>query len=562
MSMKMRSTLRSIVLAAGIVAGVSAGASSDTARTEMTFVRLTPEQYQNTIRNIFGPGIEVEANTVEAGFRDEGLLAIGARKLTLSSAGFERYETIAQRIAAQVFEPRRVATFLPCAPAAKDRADDACAAQFVERVGPLLFRRPMADGETASYVAVARAAAGKLGGFHAGMAAALVQMLVAPEFLLRAESGAPDAARPDTARLDAYSAASRLSFFLWDSAPDRQLLAAAESGSLLTPKGLAREVDRLLGSPRIEYGIRAFFSDMLGFDQFATLSKDTNIFPKFTKLVEEDGREQTLRTVVDQMMDKSADYRDLFVTRETFLTPSLAAIYGVPLPRTQELGGAVPWVPYTFPEGDRHVGLLTHVSFLSLHSHAGRTSPTLRGKALRENILCQKVPPPPSNVDFTTLDDASNPNFRTVRQRLTAHRANPVCAGCHRITDPIGLALETFDSAGVARTTENGAPIDVTGELNGKPFDGVVELAGIIRNDPAATSCFITRAYSYGASRRPTSVERAWLTRTHADLRETGVTWREVMRRIALNPDFYTNPVAPPEATQAAAASAASERGE
>ena len=245
------------------------------------------------------------------------------------------------------------------------------AAPFIGRAGLFLFRRPATDSEVQSYVAMAGSAAETLDDFYAGLRAALVGMLVAPDFLFRVERTEPDPSQPDTHRLDAYSRASRLSFFLWNTTPDAELLAAAASGALDSTLGLHRQIDRLLSSPRIEDGLRAFFSDMLGFDGFATLSVDASLYPKFTKNVADDAREQTLLTIAHHLLDKNADYRDLFVTRDTFLTPALAALYGVPLPRSQELGGAVPWVPYRFPEGDPHVGLLTQVSFLSLHSHPG-----------------------------------------------------------------------------------------------------------------------------------------------------------------------------------------------
>ena len=201
----------------------------------------------------------------------------------------------------------------------------------------------------------------------------------------------------------------------------------------------------------------------------------------------------------------------------------------------------MPWVPYRFPEGDPHVGLLTHVSFLSLHSHPGTTSPTLRGKAVRENILCQRVPPPPGDVDFSLVQDASDPAVRTVRQRLTEHRENPTCAACHRMTDPIGLTLEVFDTSGVYRTTENGAPIDTSGTFRRQPYADVVELVPILRNDPAVTSCLVNRAFSYGTARMPSTRELSWLFDTGAELMDTEVTWRDLMRRIARNEDFYTN---------------------
>ena len=533
----MRRFWRLPALLAGLILGAAAAVG---AAGEMTFLRLTPAQYQRAIHEIFGPSVQVDDSATVLGVRDRGLLALGARRSTLSAAELERYEALAQQVAAQVTASARRATLIQCRPAANDAPHDACAARFVARAGRFLFRRPLTGDETDLYVAVAHTAAQTLGDYYGGLRAALAGMLVAPEFLFRVEHSEPDPADPGMLRLDAWSQASRLSFFLWDSAPDGLLLDVAESGELLSREGLDRQVERLLASPRVEHGLRAFFSDMLQFDRFATLSIDSSLFPRFTKNVEDDAREQTLRTVVDHLLNRNRDYRDLFVSRDTFLTPPLAAIYGVPLVRSQELGGAVPWVPYRFPEGDSHVGLLAQVSFLALHSHPGRSSPTLRGQAVREIFLCQRVPPPPPDVDFSLLQDTYNPDFRTTRDRLAEHRRNPACASCHNLTDPIGLTLEVFDAAGGYRTTENGAPIDTSGELNGRTYGGPAGLAQALRDEPRAASCFIERAFSYGAARTPTDDERAWLAGVQSELADSGVKWRALMRRIAQNPDFYT----------------------
>ena len=524
-------------LVAGVILCASAALS---AAGEMTFLRLTPAQYQRAIHEIFGPDIRVDDGATVLGVRDRGLLALGARRSTLSAAEIERFEALAQHVASQVTDPARRATLFQCRPGADDAPDDACAGRFVARAGRFLFRRPLTGDETDLYVAVARSAAKTLGDYYGGLRAALAGMLVAPEFLFRVELSELDPADSEKLRLDAWSRASRLSFFLWDSAPDGPLLDAAESGELLTQEGLDRHAERLLASPRAERGLRAFFSDMLQFDRFATLSIDSSLFPRFTKNVEDDAREQTLRTVAEHLLNRNRDYRDLFVSRDTFLTPPLAAIYGVPLARSQELGGAVPWVPYRFPEGDSHVGLLAQVSFLALHSHPGRSSPTLRGQAVREIFLCQRVPPPPPDVDFSLLQDTYNPDFRTTRDRLAEHRENPACASCHNLTDPIGLTLEVFDASGGYRTTENGAPIDTSGELNGRIYAGPPGLGQALRDEPRATSCFLERAFAYGAARMPTEDERAWLADVEAELADNGVKWRALMRRIARNPDFYT----------------------
>ncbi len=519
------------------------------AQAEMTLVRLTPEQYQYSIHDIFGTSIRVDQNKVEPGFRDEGLLALGNRKLTVGSAELERDETLAQAIAAQVVDAKHRPVLLGCKPQSENAPDDGCARSFITRVGLLLFRRPLTAEELQTFVSTQSEAAQRLHSFNSGLAAALARMLVAPDFLFRVENSVPDPAHPGSLQLDAYSRAARLSFFLWDTTPDSELLSAAQSGKLMSAAGLAQQVDRLLRSPRTELGMRAFFVDMLAFsglDQdpgFDTLSIDTNFYPRFIANVPADAQEQTLRTIVDQLLYKNRDYRDLFVSKDTFLTPALAAIYNVPLPRVQEMGGAIPWVPYHFSDSDPYIGILTQVSFLSLHSHPGRSSPTRRGKALREIFLCQKVPPPPGNVDFSVVQNTSDPRYKTVRQRLTVHRNEPMCAGCHKITDPIGLSFEDFDTAGEYRTTENGAAIDASGDLSGKSFNGVQQLAHIIRDDPATTSCLINRVYAYGTDRKPTPDEQHWLAGLTSDLSQQGVKWRELMRRMTLNPQFYGLPV-------------------
>jgi hypothetical protein len=526
-----------------------AGVPWSSAKAEMNFIRLTPEQYQRSIHDIFGASIRVDDNKAEPGFRTEGLLALGNRKLTVGSSELAGYEAGARDLADQVVDSRHRAMLVGCTPKSEDAPDDACARQFITRLGLLLFRRPLSPTEVQTYVGTQNAEVRRLRNFSSGLAAAITQMLIAPDFLFRVESSEPDPGQPGSLQLDAYSRASRLSFFLWNSTPDIELLAAAGSGRLMSTAGLKQQTERLLASPRTEDGMRAFFVDMLGFgglDQdpgFDTLSIDTSLYPNFTPNVLADAQEQTLRTIVDHLLHKNKDYRDLFVTRDTFLTPALAALYRVPIPRSsQELGGAVPWIPYHYADSDSYIGLFSQVSFLSLHSHPGRTSPTRRGKALREIFFCQNVPPPPGNVDFSLVQNTNDPRYKTVRQRLTAHRTEPTCAGCHKIMDPIGLSFENFDTAGEYRATENGAPIDASGELNGKGFEGTRQLTQIVRNDPAVTACLLKRAYSYGTERKPNTQEQAWLANVQSELSKDGVRWRDLMLRITLNPDFYTIP--------------------
>ena len=517
------------------------GAEPASSGGEATARRITANEYRRIIADVFGPGINVSGR-FEPDIRTGpvgGLFAVGSGRISVSATGFERYASTARAIAARVVNEQNRALLIPCKPASLSAPDDACASQFLSSAGRLLFRRPLTQEEVQAQVAAAGTATETLKNFYSGLEMSLAGMLQSLPFLFREEAVEPDPAHPGQYRLDAYSKATRLSFLLWDTAPDPELLAAAESGELSTDKGLARQVDRLLASPRVEDGVRAFFTDMLGLDDFSTLSKDAAIYPKYTAEVPKDALEQTLRTIVDHVVTRHGDYRDLFTTRRTFLTPLLGSVYGVQMPSTAALGGLDQWQPYEYPEGDPRAGILTQVSFVSLHSHPGRTSATLRGKALREILLCQKVPDPPANVNFTVVQDTENPVYKTARERMNAHRTEAVCAGCHKITDPIGLALENFDSAGGYRATENGASIDTSGEFDGKKFANAAGLGKVIRDYPATPSCLVDKMYSYAVGRTLTKGEDAWMEYLKKTFADNGYRIPELLRRIATSDAFY-----------------------
>ena len=360
-------------------------------------------------------------------------------------------------------------------------------------------------------------------------------MLESPQFLFRREIAEADPHHPGAYRLDAYSKASNLSFFLWNAGPDAKLMAAAHDGRLDTDAGLAREVDRMLQSPRLASGVRAFFSDMLQFDLFDTLAKDAQIYPKWTAQAARDAQEQTLMSVVELLLTRHGDYRDLFTTRSTFLTPLLGSIYGVPVARNP----GPEEQPFQFPPGDPRAGLHAQASFVALHSHEGLSSPTLRGKALRELLLCEPVPAPPGNVNFATAQDTHNPNFKTMRERLTAHRTDPTCAGCHKLMDPMGLALENFDSDAGFRSTENGQPLDTSGELDGAAFTDAAGLGRALHDNPATAPCFVRRLYAYATGRAPVRRDMAWIRYLERSFAEDGYRAPELMRRIATSENFY-----------------------
>lgn len=496
--------------------------------------RLDESQYKHTIAQIFGADIKVPGR-FEPPVRESGLLAIGNSKVIVTPAGFEQYALRAREISAQVLDDAHRKTFLTCEPQAAASFDEACARQFFETYGRLLFRRPLSDQEMATVVKLARDTTTKSGSFDTGIQAGLTSLLVSPSFIFRVERTEADPGHPGLRRLDVYSLATRISFLLWDAPPDEELLNAAGSGALSTKAGLGQQVDRMMASPKFEQGVRAFFSDMLGYDQFDGLSKDSALFPIFSPKLRDDAEEQSLRTIVDLLITQNGDYRDLFTTKKTFLSRSLGALYGVKVDY-QAFSG---WMPYTFPDGDPHGGLLTLPGFLMLDaSHEGRSSPTIRGKTVREHFLCQKVPNPPANVNFSIVQNVNDPVHKTARERLMAHQDNPSCAGCHRITDPIGLSLENYTPVGSYRTTENGVPIDVSGSFEGKNYQNAIEFTKLLRESPSTQSCIVQRAFEYGTGRDIATGEQTWLEYLNSNFAAAGYRFPALIRRIATSDAF------------------------
>ncbi|MEC8408367.1 MAG: DUF1588 domain-containing protein [Pseudomonadota bacterium] len=524
-----------IALALSALAGCSDPQSAESAEQQsagspLRTRLLTADQYANSIAQLFGEDIaESILPPIPPMARTDGLLASGSAFVGVTSDQVSQIQQTAASIAAQVVDQDHRDFLIPCSPEETEAADTSCAALFLEETGRLLFRRPLSESRLSDLVHVADYAAEQTGDFYDGLALALEAMLISPDFIFIVDRAEADPDAPSQQRLDAYSLASRLSFLLWNAPPDDVLLQEAEAGILYTQQGLAGAVDRMLVSARLESGVRAFFDDLMAFDEFNSLAKDPLVYPMVTGTTLEHAREQTLRTIVDHLVARQADYRDLFTTRQTFMSLQLAAVYDTPAGQG--------WVPFEFEEEGPRLGLLTHVSFLAANSHSVRSSPTLRGKALRETFLCQRVPDPPPDVDFSSLEEAED--AATAKERLAVHNTNPSCAGCHLITDPMGLSLENFDGAGRFRETENGAPLDIAGELDGIFYEDIVGLAYATRNHPKLSACLINRLYAYGTG-GPVSLreDRDTLAEFEARFAKNGYQLSTLLRDIALSDAF------------------------
>ena len=347
---------------------------------------------------------------------------------------------------------RRLFTCTPTGPA--DEAD--CARQILAKLVRRAYRRPVSAEDLRGPLEFFREGR-QNGGFDAGIERALTAVLVSPEFLFRTEAARRVTPGLGAAPVGAAELASRISFFLWSSIPDDQLLEAADRGDLGREEGLEREVRRMLADPRAANFATNFTGQWLRLRSLESFSPDARLFPDF-----DDNLRQALRTetelFVQSIVSEDRGVLDLIKADYTYLNERLAKHYGI--------GGVygTRFRRVSLGADSKRGGLLRHGSVLTVTSYPTRTSPVLRGTWVLENIFGAPPPPPPPNVP--ALDNAVSAAL-PMRERLSAHRDNPACASCHQTIDPVGFALENFDALGRWRDYEDGVEVDAAGGLPG-----------------------------------------------------------------------------------------------
>jgi hypothetical protein len=311
-------------------------------------------------------------------------------------------------------------------------------------------------------------------GFETGIETALERVLAGPEFLFRVERNAANVKPGAAHSISDLELASRLSFFLWSSIPDEELLSLAESGKLREPGVLDQQVRRMLADSRSEALVKNFAGQWLYLRNLRVISPDPEVFPYFDDNLREAFRQET-ELFFDSMLREDRSVLDLLDADYTFVNDRLALHYGIP----NIYGSHFRRVTLT---DEARKGLLGQGSVLTVTSYANRTSPVTRGKWVLENILGTPPPPPPPNVP-ALQERSQSGKAMSIRQAMEQHRANPVCAGCHKVMDPLGFALENFDGIGRWRTTDAKAPIDPSGTLpDGTPFEGPSGLRNVLRS--------------------------------------------------------------------------------
>ena len=360
---------------------------------------------------------------------------------------------------------------LVCRPV--DPSDEGpCAREILSTLARRAYRRPVTEADLSTLVSFYEAGR-QTGGFDAGIQQALTRILVDPEFLLRVEADPTDLAPATPYRLSDLELASRLSFFLWSSIPDDELLDLAAAGQLSEPPVLEQQVRRMLADRRSAALVTNFATQWLHLRNMRRTTPNVNQFPEFDDNLRE-GFQRETELFIDSQLREDHSVVDLLTANYTFINERLARHYGIP----GVYGSRFRRV--TLDEDNRRRGLLGHGSILTVTSHATRTSPVLRGKWVLENVL--GAPPPPPPPDVPALDENSaGETPRSVRERLEQHRANPVCASCHSRMDPLGFALENFDAIGRWRTSDSGTPLDTSATLpDGAAFDGPAELRTLL----------------------------------------------------------------------------------
>jgi len=450
--------------------------------------RLTGREYLASARELLGleapPDIELEVDPIVDGYKNNAnALSVSTRFAgQLQKAG----ETLATPGLAQF--PR----YSGCDASAV--ADETCVQKFIQNFGTRAFRRPVTSEETAAYLDVYRA--GVLDDNAAGGVRLVVQTLLqSPHFLYRSELGT---AQPDNSsaivRLNGYELASELSYSLWGTPPDDKLLAAAASGALTSTAELESQGRRLLADPRARSLVSDFASQWLALQDPSAPLRDPVKFPEFAA-VKTDMFAEFTQLSQELFLGAGATLGAVFSSKSTFVTKSLADYYGLP---AVAAGDALQSTPLL---GTPRSGLLTSGALIASWSRDLDTAPMSRGRRILDRVLCQALPPPPAALDVPAVPQLVN---ATTRERYAIHAQNPLCTGCHATLDGVAFALENFDSVGRYRSTENGKPIDASGQIqNGGDVDGtfsnMAELASRLSRSATARGCLARQYVRFAA---------------------------------------------------------------
>ncbi len=481
---------------------------------------LNRREYRNTVRDLLG----VTPAELD-GFPSDPIVGFDnhAASLVASPAFVDKQLEAAEALAAQA----DLAALAPC-PSGDEAA---CADEFIASFGRRAYRRTPSEAERAILRGVYDSARAAGRSYDQAIRLVIETALQSPQFLYRVEASVTP--EGGVVAADAFELASRLSYFLWASMPDDTLLDAAEQGELADAAKLEAEVRRLLADPKARATTTAFHELWLELYALDSVTKASEVIDDFSSL----GlafRAETTEFADWVFWGENGAAERLLVSNVGFLNAELKAHYGLNVAGAD--GSALEQVDLS---GSQRVGLLTQGAFLSLFANPDRTSPTKRGKFVRQQLLCQPPPPPPDNVP--ALPVSSNKG-KPIREMLAAHVEDPACAGCHSLMDPIGFGFESYDAVGRHRELENGVPIDDSGELlevtSAGPFVGAAELSQKLSESDEYYECVATQWFRFALGRLEGKRDGCSLKAIRERFREAGNSLPELVVAVALSDSF------------------------
>ena len=487
--------------------------------------RLTRTEYNNTIRDLLGddtdPADAFPPDDTALGFESSGHVSP-----LVAQHYFDAAIAIAERAVADLD------TVLPCDSAGDE---DGCAHDWIDDFAPRAYRRPLTDEERTSLQDLYAAARAQFS-FEESVGVVLETILQSPSFLYRIELGLSSDGDGLVA-LTHHEMASRLSYLLWSTMPDDALLAAAQDGELHDPEVLEAQARRMLDDPRAEVAVASFHRQWLGVEPLASASKDAAMFPEWSDTLRDAMIAEAGELGRYVVFEDDARLETLLTAPIGFANAELAALYGI----SGVDGDALQKVD--LPPEERS-GILTQAGVLAQLAKADQSDPVLRGKFVRERLLCQTLPAPPPDVDVTPPD--VDPDS-TTRERFSQHSEDPTCAGCHILLDPLGFGFENYDALGRYRTTEAGQPIDASGELVSTrdidgTFDGAVELGVLLAGSEEVRECVATQWFRYAFGRAERDADECTQSQIYDAFAAADYDIQELLVGLVLSDGFRFRP--------------------
>jgi hypothetical protein len=491
--------------------------------------RLTRTQFRNALKDVFGYTVDV--GTLDADSWDSNFASIGAAVVVTSDQGAEQYNTAVEAAVNVVFsDSTKRSQFIGCTPTGQ--SSDTCLRGYIQKLGVRAWRRALTSAELDQFGTLAASASTTLGSAVEGARWATVALFESPNFLYRPELGATT---NGTLRFTGYEMAGRLAFLIWNSLPDQTLLDQAAGGMLATADGIRTAATRMLDATAGRESVGNFAEEYMRLDRIATQAKDPSLFPEYGANLQTAMVRDMRDTWASLAFDDQASAMSLFTTTKVVVNSDLAKLYNLD---TTGLTSTT-FKTMSLPADGPRAGILSKAALLSEFANQQSGSPTLRGKFIRESLMCLTIPPPPPGVNTGMIDEPTDVPM-TKRQKLEAHRTNPSCAGCHGLMDPLGLPLENFDAIGKYRTTDNGLPIDPTSDFDGQAVADARGLGVAASQSVTVAQCLVRKYYAYAVGHAERDVDGSVLNTLAAAFNASGFKLRDLILAVVTNDAFST----------------------